>query len=183
MKLKSTMQIQVSKHIILREIEPEDSVDIFRTIDSQREYLGKWLPFVEFSKSVEFSRSFILKVLNTPYENRDHTFVIQYNGVFAGVAGFRGTDKSNKKTEIGYWLSEPLQHKGIVTQAVSSLMEFAFNELDINRIQIRCGVGNTPSRMIPIRLGFSLEGIERAGELFPDGRFVDLEVFSKLKGE
>lgn len=28
-------------------------------------------------------------------------------------------------------------------------------------------------------LGFKFEGVERAGELFPDGRFVDLEVYSK----
>jgi len=177
------MILTVTDQIILREIELEDSVDIFQTINTQREYLGRWLPFVELTKSVDFSRSFIQSVLDVPYENRDHTFVVLYDGKFAGVAGFKDTDRANKKTEIGYWLSEPYQHKGIMTDSVIALMKFAFDELDMNRIQIHCGVGNVPSRSIPIRLGFRFEGIERAGELFPDGRFLDLEVYSRLKNE
>lgn len=175
------MKITVSDRITLREIEMADAINIFQTIDSQRDYLGRWLPFVEFTKSVDFSRSFIQSILDTPFENREHTFVVLYDGEFAGVIGFKGTDRSNKKTEIGYWLSESYQHKGLITDSVPALMKFAFDELDMNRIQIRCGVGNTPSRKIPIRLGFRFEGIERAGELFPDGKFVDLEVYSKLK--
>ena len=177
------MKIQVSDRIILREIELEDSTNIFQTIDSQRDYLGRWLPFVELTKSVDFSRSFIQSILNSPFEDREHTFTILYDGEFAGVIGFRGTDRANKKTEIGYWLSANFQHKGIISDSVPALMKFAYDELKLNRIQIRCGVGNIPSRRIPIRLGFRFEGIERAGELFPDGRFVDLEVYSRLKDD
>jgi len=36
--------------------------------------------------------------------------------------------------------------------------------MDMNRVQIRCGVGNDKSSAIPRRLGFTFEGIERAGE-------------------
>lgn len=177
------MKFEVSNRIILREIELVDSTNIFSTIDSQRDYLGRWLPFVELTKSIDFSRSFIQSILDSPYENREHTFTILYDGAFAGVIGFRGTDRANSKTEIGYWLSEPFQHKGIIMGSVPVLMSFAFDELGMNRIQIRCGVGNSPSRNIPIRLGFRYEGIERAGEMFTDGRFVDLEVYSRLRGD
>jgi len=51
----------------------------------------------------------------------------------------------------------------------------------MNRIQIKCASGNIPSKKIPQRLGFSLEGIERDGELLSDGKFTDLEVYSMLK--
>lgn len=177
------MKIQVSDRIELREIQLSDSVDIFQTIDTQRDYLGKWLPFVEFTKSVDFSKDFIQSLLDSPVECREHTFVVLYDGQFAGLIGFKGTDRANLKTEIGYWLSEPFQKKGIMTDSVSALISYAFNEMKMNRIQICCGVGNIPSRNIPHRLGFKLEGIERAGELFPDGHFLDLEVYSRLKDE
>jgi ribosomal-protein-serine acetyltransferase len=177
------MKITVTDRISLREIELEDSINIYHTIDSQRDYLGGWLPFVAFTQSVDFSELFILSILDTPFETREHTFVVLFDGEFAGVIGFRGTDRANRKTEIGYWLSESFQHKGIITNAVPALMKFAFDELGMNRIQIRCGVGNSPSRKIPIRLGFRFEGIERAGEFFADGRFVDLEVYSRLKDD
>lgn len=87
----------------------------------------------------------------------------------------------NKKTEIGYWLSEGFQKQGIVTKAVEKLCEYALNKLDINRVQIKCAVGNVASKNVPIRLGFKLEGIERQGELLSGNVFTDLEIYSKLK--
>ncbi|WP_120239564.1 hypothetical protein [Marinifilum flexuosum] len=44
--------IKIDTEIELKQIELSDSKAIFETIDSQREYLGKWLPFVEFTKEV-----------------------------------------------------------------------------------------------------------------------------------
>ncbi|NLE31732.1 MAG: GNAT family N-acetyltransferase [Bacteroidales bacterium] len=177
------MELKVSDQITLRAVGLDDVEDIFRTIDTQRDYLGEWLPFVTLTQSVDFTRSFIQSILDTPFEVREHTFVVLYEGEFAGLVGFRDTDRANRKTEIGYWLSESYQHKGIVTKAVQTLITFAFEAMSMNRVQIRCAVGNAPSRRIPIRLGFQLEGVERAGELFPDGRFRDLEVYSLLKNE
>jgi ribosomal-protein-serine acetyltransferase len=52
----------------------------------------------------------------------------------------------------------------------------------MNRIQIRCGVGNTKSSAIPRRLGFTYEGTERCGERH-NNSYIDLEVFSILKKE
>ncbi len=175
------MDITVSNQLILREVGLNDVDAIFQTIDTQRDYLGEWLPFVTLTQSVDFTRSFIQSILDTPYEVREHTFVVLYEGEFAGLVGFRDTDRMNRKTEIGYWLSEPYQHKGLVTKAVQVLIALAFEELGMNRVQIRCAVGNAPSRRVPIRLGFQFEGVERAGELFPDGSFRDLEVYSLLK--
>jgi len=50
-------------------------------------------------------------------------------------------------------------------------------------VQIKCAVGNLPSKNVPKRLGFKLEGIERQGELLSGNIFTDLEIFSKLKNE
>lgn len=61
------------------------------------------------------------------------------------------------------------------------MLHFAYNELDINRVQIKCAVGNIPSKNIPKRLGFKFEGIERDGELLVDNQFTDLELYSFIK--
>ncbi len=75
------------------------------------------------------------------------------------------------------------QKKGIVTNAVKALVKYAFNELDMNRIEINCAVRNEASKRIPQKLGFVLEGIERDGELLSDGLFVNLERYSLLKSD
>jgi ribosomal-protein-serine acetyltransferase len=175
--------IQVSDDILLRQIHFSDAIDIFQTIDSQREYLGKWLPFVAETQEVDDTKGFILSMLEVPAESREYTFVIRYKGKFAGLIGFVRTDKRNRKTEIGYWLSEIFQKKGIATESVKALMHFAFHDLNMNRIQIKCGTENIPSRKIPRKLGFHFEGVERDGELLTGGRFTDIEVYSKLKNE
>lgn len=54
---------------------------------------------------------------------------------------------------------------------------------NIKRIQIRCATGNVASNGIPVRLGFRLEGTERAGELLASGEYADIHVYSILKEE
>lgn len=177
------MTIEVDKEIKLTQLEPTDAKDIFETIDSQRDYLGKWLPFVALTREISDSEQFVNSVVNAPEDRFEYLFAIRKWDRFVGLIGFKDTDKTNKKTEIGYWLSEKYQKKGIVTKSVDRLCEFAFHELDINRIQIKCAVGNRSSSNIPKKLGFTLEGIERQGELLTGGFFTDLEIYSKLKSD
>lgn len=171
--------IIISNDITLRRLQSDDAIDIYNTINTQREYLGRWLPFVAFTDSEAFTQIYV----DSSIEQVDETFTIRKGNQFVGLIGFKATDKDNCNTEIGYWLSDECQGQGIVTRAVRCLCEYAFETLSMNRIQIKCAVGNTSSSNIPKRLAFKFEGVERAGELFPNGNFVDIEVYSILKDE
>ncbi len=177
------MTIEIDKEIKLTQLEQSDAKDIFETIDSQREYLGRWLPFVAFTREISDSEQFVDSVVNAPGERFEYLFAIRKKDQFMGLIGFKDTDRVNRKTEIGYWLSEKCQKQGIVTKSVDRLCDFAFQQLGINRIQIKCAVENQSSSNIPKRLGFKLEGVERQGELLTGGVYTDLEVYSKLKSE
>lgn len=171
--------MKITDEIYLRPLQTDDANDIYNTINAQREYLGRWLPFVTGTTSVAVTQTFVDSVVGAD----DKTYTIRGSDKFVGLIGFKATDKANRKTEIGYWLSEEHQGQGIMTRAVDCLCKYAFEELEINRVQICCAVGNTPSSNIPRRLGFQFEGIERAGELFSNGSFADIEVYSLLKNE
>lgn len=177
------MTIEVDKEIKLTQLELSDAKDIFETIDSQREYLGRWLPFVALTREISNSEQFVDSVVNAPEGRAEYVFAIKKNNQFVGLIGFKDTDRLNRKAEIGYWLSEKFQKQGIITKSVEKLCEFAFEEMGINRIQIKCAVGNKLSSNIPKRLGFKLEGVERQGELLTGGVYTDLEIYSKLKSE
>lgn len=171
--------IQVSEDIALYSLSVDDIFKIFSILDDEREYMCEWLPFVDTTRGVEDTANFVNHVLET----EDLQFTICYKDQFVGLIGFKDTDKDNKKTEIGYWLSQYVQGRGIMVKSVSKLVEYAFNELLMNRVQIKVAVGNHKSRRIPERLGFQLEGIERDGELLIDGVFTDIAVYSLLKRE
>jgi len=175
------MIIRVDTEIELRQLDQSDSVDIFNTIDNQRDYLGKWLPFVAYTKEISDTEKFVNSVVNAPEDRFEYVFAIRKFNEFIGLIGFKDTDKQNKKTEIGYWLSEKYQKQGIVTKSVDKLCDFAFNKQGINRIQIKCAVENMSSKNIPKKLGFKFEGIERQGELLTGDFYTDLEVYSKLR--
>jgi ribosomal-protein-serine acetyltransferase len=171
-------ELKVDNDILLKEIGLEDVEAIFNTIDAERAYMLEWLPFVELTQEVSNTRTFVENYLNA--EVKDLTCVIYYKEKFVGLIGLKDTDFDNLKTEIGYWLSESFQHKGIITRACKGIINHCFNELKLNRIQIKAATGNLKSIAIPERLGFKREGIERDGELHSRG-FVDLVVFGLLK--
>lgn len=176
-------KIWFDESICLRAAKLSDAPAMFRMIDTQRQYLGRWLPFVAATRTENDSYAYLQSVLSAPSERRELLCTITADGRFAGLVGFKDTDRANRKTEIGYWLGEEYQGRGIMTRCVEALCGLAFSELDMNRIQIQCAVGNTKSSNIPRRLGFTLEGIARAGELQADGRFSDIEVYSLLREE
>jgi len=155
---------------------------IFNAINQNRKFLRKWLPFVDFTHKIIDTERFVRSILEKPTSSRDEVYVIWYKHEFAGLIGFKDADRINDKIEIGYWLIEKMTGKGIATEAVRKMVNLAFRNMDMNRVQIRCGVGNVKSSAIPRRLGFSFEGIERGGERH-NHSYIDLEVFSFLKKE
>lgn len=174
---------EINTNLSIREAESGNATVIWQAISTHREYLKKWLPFVERIKQVEDEEAFLTSVLAVPYEERNLVFIIENNGKFCGLVGFVNTDVTNHRTEIGYWLLPEFQGRGIMTQCVDHLCRWAIRERAINRIQIRCATGNMPSNAIPQRLNFKLEGTERDGELLASGVYADIHVYSILKGE
>ena len=52
-------QLFVNEQILLKEIDEGEVVNIFNAIDAERDYLSKWLPFVEKTVDIEFTRGFV----------------------------------------------------------------------------------------------------------------------------
>ena len=174
--------IVVSNEILLERINFQDAYLIFNAIDQNRPHLGKWLPFVESTKEIKDSEAFIRMVVSNREASLNEIYTIWFKGDFAGIIGFHNTDRVNEKTEIGYWLVQDMTGKGIIQNACRVLIGIAFEKMGMNRITIRCAVGNTASEKVALVLGFSFEGIERCGERHQD-RFFDLKVYSLLKSD
>ncbi|GAF02565.1 GNAT family N-acetyltransferase [Saccharicrinis fermentans] len=175
-------RIWVNNNICLRAIELSDAPIIFNTIDTQRAYLSEWLPFVRLTLDPQDTVNFVHTVMEAAQKGDEFVYVVELNGEFVGVINIRVLSSANRIVDIGYWLSEHFQKKGVISSAVVSLCNYAFDQLNMNRIQIRCGKGNMSSKKVPQRLGFTYEGIIREGEWVND-KYIDLESYSLLKKE
>lgn len=175
-------KLTIDDHLFLERLSFSHVDLIFNVIDQNRKFLRKWLPFVDFTHKATDTEKFVRSILEKPVSVRDEVYVIWYKHEFAGLIGFKDADRVNDKIEIGYWLAEKMTGKGTATSAARKMVNLAFRNMNMNRVQIRCGVGNEKSSAIPRRLGFSFEGVERAGERH-NHDYIDLEVFSLLKRE
>lgn len=174
--------IVISTELLLERIALRDATTIYNAIDQNRDHLGKWLPFIRYTKAIKDSEAFIRNVIIHRDKTLNEQYTIWHKGDFAGVIGFNNTDRVNEKCEMGYWLVSGMRGKGIITQSCSILIRLAFEKMGMNRITIRSAVGNEASEKIAKKLGFKYEGIERNGERLAD-KFLDLKVWSLLKGE
>lgn len=166
----------------LRVLREGDAEELFALTDANRVHLRRWLPWVDLVTSEEDSRSFLESVGAQRAEGRGPTFGIVSGGALAGVVGFLPIDRVNRCGEIGYWLAESAQGRGLMTQACGFVVRYGFLTLDLNRIQIAAGTENRGSRAIPERLGFRFEGILRGRENLY-GTFIDHAMYSLLRSE
>lgn len=175
-------EIPVDEDIMLRRVRLESAARIFGAIDRNRGHLGPWLPFVDATARVSDTENFIRSVIESNGPKKDLVYEILVGDEFAGLVALKEIDLHNRKTELGYWITAAHAGRGIMTRSVRALLDYAFVELKMQRVQLKAGIGNTRSVMIAERLGFVFEGIERRGEKLSE-RFADLQVYSMLKEE
>ncbi len=173
--------LRVDNEIVLRWPSAADADELFGLLAANRAHLGRWLPWVE-SATVESERRWIEGRLAAKAQGQASPPLIMYQGALVGCAAIERVELVNKLGEIGYWLAEDFQGRGIVTCACRAVLDYAFCSLGMNRVEIRAALGNQKSRAIPERLGFAFEGAHRQALLL-HGQFHDMAVYSILASE
>lgn len=174
--------LSISPELFLRVLRPYEAGALFSLVQKNRSHLRQWLPWVDATRSPVDSRRFLEMSYMGSLRGSGFSLGIRFHGSLIGVVGFHDFDRMNRVTSLGYWLSEEFCGQGIMRRSVAACAEYAFNERGMNRLYIRCAVGNERSRRIPLALGFQFEGIQRQAEWLHD-HFVDLEVYSMLAPE
>jgi ribosomal-protein-serine acetyltransferase len=174
--------LKLDDELELRLLEERHAEAVFAVVDQNRQYLREWLPWLDVSVSADDTRSFIKKSLGEFANGEGLVAGIWDNGQVIGAISYNFIDRQNRVAHIGYWLAAGHQGRGVMTRACRAMVDYAFSELGLNRIEIRCATGNTKSCAIPQRLGFKQEGVQREAEWLYD-RFVDLVVYGMLASE
>ena len=176
------MKIQVDEIISLEMLEDIHAESLLNLVNANHPYLREWLPWVDHMVTVENSKTYIGDCKRRATEKTDFSFAIIINKNIVGRIGLHHISRPNKIGEIGYWLADGLQGRGIISKSCKALINHAFTALGLNRIEIKCGIGNDKSRAIAEKLQFKQEGILRKAELL-NGKFINLYLYAMLKEE
>jgi ribosomal-protein-serine acetyltransferase len=166
----------------LRPLVASDALSLFRLIEADRERLGRWLPWVEETCTEADSARFIADAADERQRRRSLVLGLLVGGTLAGTVGLHYVDWFDRSAELGYWITSRAEGRGYVTRAARAVLVFAFRSVGVNRLIIRCAVGNERSRQVAARLGFRHEGVAREAQRVGD-RFLDQHLFALLRRE
>ena len=173
-------KLNVDSEINLVFLHESLATELFNLVDSDREYLSVWLPWPPFIKKIDDTKSFIKSSIIDFAEGKSMVCAIEYREEIVGVVSYNKILKSLKKVEIGYWLSSKYQGKGIITKSVECLINYAFDKLEMEKVQIAVATENYPSQKVCERLGFKSEGVIKNSENL-HGKIVDHIIYGIYK--
>jgi ribosomal-protein-serine acetyltransferase len=174
------LRLRVDDRTTLTSVAEAHAKEVFALVDANRDYLRRWLPWLDSQRSPADTLAFIREAIASERRGRNLVVRIDHGGELCGMTGFNWIDSVNRCCEIGYWLRADRQGRGIVTRCCRALIEHAFETLDLNRVNIPVAVDNEKSRAIPERLGFRLDGTLRDGQWLYV-RYVDLALYTLLR--
>jgi ribosomal-protein-alanine N-acetyltransferase len=99
---------------------------------------------------------------------------VQLSNIRQGIA--------QSAASLGYWMGKKYAGKGIMTDAVVTLVRHAFDRLGFHRIEAACLPNNTPSRRVLVKAGFGAEGTARK-YLRINGEWQDHLLFAIVAGD
>lgn len=164
----------------IRPLEAGDAAELYALVKANPD-LEEWMPWAA-DQDLAATERFISAAEEQLRDGKGFQAAIEPGEGIVGVVGLHEIDWVNRNTSIGYWLAEGARGRGVMTNAVRALLDHAFGELELHRIEIHCAPENRPSRAIPERLGFReearLRDTERVG-----GRYLDSVIYGLLAEE
>jgi ribosomal-protein-serine acetyltransferase len=181
--LRPAMQpLPLDSHAELRPFVAADAGAAWSLITENRAHLDQWLRWSSSIQTLDDVRTLIDQFHDRLRRGDGFHLGLWLDGVLAGGCVCWRINRQNRNSEIGYWLGHAFLGRGLATRAVRKVLGYLFAVEDLHRVEMQCAVDNAPSRAIPERLGFRLEGIRRESHWITS-RFLDHAVYGLLVTE
>ena len=153
----------VGRHVALRLPRVADRAEFAALRESSREFLGPWES--DHPRGLDpFGSEASTTYLARPRTARRLRLLVcrASDGRIAGaVTLFAITGAPLASATLGYWIGSGYARRGYMREALELLLAFAFERMELRRIEALVLPENAPSRALLERLGFEFEGIAR----------------------
>ena len=174
----TTFPVLVTRRLTLRELRQSDAVDVLR-------FRGD--PIVQkyddpVIHTVAESESFVTELQAEYYAHEGVNWAVTLGrqDIVLGIFSLHHWDQYHRRAEAGYGLAHAYWHQGIGSEALQSIVQFGFEQLDLNRIYARTISDNHESVRLLERLGFRREGTQREHSWEDDATFHDSAIYGLL---
>ena len=154
--------------------------EVYEVVDRERAHLSTFLDWLSCVNSVEDELRFMKEMMTLEIENKARIYTIYEENQLIGTVDIHNIDTQNHTGEIGYWLSQHVTGQGVMTKVVRLLCDLAFNDLLLNRLEIRAQKENKASQRVAEKVGFRFIG-EAREEIYRQGDYVTIYHYELLK--
>lgn len=147
-----------TERLILRPWQYEDANDLVEGLNNLE--VSKWLAFVPYPYTLDDAKKFI----EFTFDSNNYEFAIvlkSENKVIGGIA-LANINEEEKSAGGGIWISEKYWGKGYGREAFGRRVEFAFNELNLEKLENGYFRGNEKSFKMQESLGYIKNGINKS---------------------
>lgn len=176
------LSLRLADDAELRALEPWQAEEMAAHFAGAQEFLGRWLPWVDSVATPEGAARLLQRYADAQARGEGRMFGIWVGGKLSGGVLFRVWDAASGVCEVGVWLAPEVTGRGLVTGAVTHMIDWAFQVRGMRRVEWRCASTNEPSRRAAQRLGMRLDGTLRQASALHGERY-DVEVWSVLPAE
>ncbi len=168
-----------TKRLILRRITMRDAKDIFAySKDAEVARHVLWSAQKDESEAKDYCR-FMMKRYRCDQPS-SWGIIEKATGKLVGTIGYMDHNEDNATVEVGYSLARWLWNSGYMTEALSRVIAYTFDAMDINRIEAQHELENPSSGRVMEKCGMKKEG-ELRQRLYNKGRYVDVALYAILK--
>ncbi len=172
-----------SDRLLIRTPLPGDGADVHAAIEESRAELTPWMPWSQGEQSVDMVEANVREAHADFLARRNlrlHLY-LRDGGGFVGSSGLHEIDWAVPRFEIGYWVRSSMSGRGFATEATRRIADFAFDELEAQRVEIWCDARNERSAGVAQRAGFTFEARLSRNRIGADGVLADSLCFVRLR--
>ena len=165
----------------LRKLTMRDAQDIYNySCDPQVARYVLW----DAHRSIGESRSYLRYMLRKYRMGEPASWGIieRASGRLVGTIGYMDYSEDNASVEIGYSLARWLWNSGYMTEALTRVIHYTFDAMDVNRIEAQHELTNPSSGRVMEKCGMQKEGVLRQ-RLYNKGRYVDVALYAIVRSD
>lgn len=155
-----------TQRLILRLPIMKDYPEWRRVREEGRDFLLPWEPVRggDYSSSKAFRNRVYWSAKSAADGRSLPLFLVEKSaGNFLGAVTLDNIRRGPAQMcNLGYWIGPDNARQGYMSEAVNALVEYAFTELDLSRIEAACLAKNVPSRGLLEGCGFKYEGVAQS---------------------
>jgi len=100
--------------------------------------------------------------------------------VLLGSCGLSDLVSEHRRAGLGFWIRQSRTGEGFATDAARTVMQFGFEDLGLNRVELEIAVDNAASRRVAEKLGCVFEGVLRQRLILPAGP-TDTAIYASVR--